>query len=295
MNVYEIVTKKMIEKLEAGVAPWHMPWAAGVGQPCNLISGKTYRGINPMLLGCDYSSKYWLTFNQVKKLGGQVRAGEKSSMVVFFKMIDDKERAEAADDDKTSKRPFLLRYYNVFNVQQVEGLQHDRLDKEKVDIEQIKDFNPIANCEKIWSGFNNPPQLQHYQQRAFYRESQDLINMPQQKSFYSEAEYYCTLFHESIHSTGHESRVHRKNVGHSHFGSKEYSKEELIAEMGAAMLCTHAGIDTEKLFDNSASYLQSWANVLKDKKNFRCVVDAASAAQKAVDYILGNKGEEVGE
>jgi antirestriction protein ArdC len=293
MNVFEIVTQKMIEKLQAGVVPWHKPWSSGVGQPCNLLTGKAYRGINPILLGDTYHSKYWLTFNQVKDMGGHVRAGERASMVVFFKPADLKKKASDSNDTQDENeekvfRSFILRYYYVFNVCQCEGITHKRLNEESVSLEKLSEFNPIEKCEDIWSRFNNPPKLIHNQQKAFYRPSEDLINMPLKNSFDGEEEYYSTLFHEATHSTGHESRLNRKSVVQSnHFGSKEYSKEELVAEMGAAMLCAHAGIDSA-VFDNSAAYIASWLDALKKPNNQRLVVDAASGAQKAVDHILGD-------
>ncbi len=292
MNVFELVTKKMIEKLEAGVIPWNKPWRSVLGQPCNLISGKQYRGINPMLLGNDYSSKFWLTFNQVKQLGGHVRAGETSSLVVFFKPIDTKKSTKS--DEEKNHIPFILRYYNVFNVFQCDGITDKRIEEEKAKLQNLPQFQEIDSCESIWQTYTNKPALTHQQQRAFYRPNSDTINMPIKESFDGEAEYYCTLFHEAIHSTGHVSRLNRKSLTEkAHFGSEKYSKEELIAEMGAAMLSAHAGIDSS-VFDNSAAYIQSWLNVLKTSGNKRLVVDAASAAQKAVDHILSIQSNQEG-
>jgi antirestriction protein ArdC len=285
MNVFEVVTQKMIEKLEAGVVPWHMPWRTSVGRPCNLISGKEYRGINPMLLGCHYSSKYWLTYNQVKQLGGYVRSGERSSIVVFFKpIITTKPKTK---EEEKKHMPFVLKYYSVFNSMQCDGITDDRLEAERARLKNIPEFKNIDACEAVWGNYPNAPALEHRQQRACYRPSSDTINMPMKESFDSEEEYYNTLFHEAVHSTGHESRLSRKTLTESaHFGSEKYSKEELIAEMGAAMLCAHVGIES-KVFDNSASYLGGWLDVLKESKNTRLIVDAASAAQKAIDCIIG--------
>lgn len=282
MNVYEIVTKKVIEQLEKGVIPWHKPWK-GSSLPRNLITGKPYRGINMFLLWQDqYPSRYWLTFNQIKNLGGHVKKGEKSSLVVFFKML------ENLNQDDPEKKLFVLRYYNVFNASQAEGLKHKRLTEEAENIDSIE-FNAIEECEAVWAGYESVPRLTHDVQKAFYSPSDDYINMPAKTSFDSEEFYYSILFHEAIHSTGHTKRLGRSGITDiAAFGSHEYSKEELIAEMGAAMLCAHTGIDSITI-DNSASYINSWLTNIKQSKNFRLVVDAAAAAQKAVDMILGNQ------
>ena len=290
-NVFEIVTEKIIELLEKGVVPWRKPWKGGVGAPRNLISNKPYRGINAFLLGvCSYSSRYWLTFKQARELGGLIKAGERASLVVFYKKLsekkEDQEQFEAGGRDY-----FILRYYRVFNVEQVEGISHKRLQEEKESIENLAEFNSIETCENFWAGYSDRPRLEHEQQRAFYRPAQDLINMPIKTSFDSEREYYCTLFHEMIHSTGHFARLNRKGIAElSSFGGHEYSKEELIAEMGAAMLCAEAGIENSTI-ENSAAYISNWLTALKQKSNFRLVVDAASAAQKAIDLILNEACE----
>jgi len=297
-KVFEIVTEKIIELLEKGVVPWHRPWKAGVGAPCNLISNKPYRGINAFLLGMTfYSSRYWLSFNQVKQLGGWVRKGEKASMVVFFKKYK-KTTAETNQEDEIDINrfnSFVLRYYYVFNSDQVEGVDHKRLVEASESIKNLAEFNPIEKCEAFWNGYKNAPELKHDQQRAFYRPAHDLINMPVKTSFDSENEYYSTLFHEMIHSTGHEARLNRKGIAElSAFGGHEYSKEELIAEMGAAFLCAYAEIEN-KTIDNQAAYISNWLSALKQKNNFRLVIDAASAAQKATDLILGIKKEDKAE
>src|SRR6202163_727601 len=276
-NVYEIVTEQIIRQLEQGVAPWRKPWRTEA--PCNLVSGKTYRGINPFLLASQgYGSRYWLTFNQANKLGGHIRKGEKSSIVTFWHVGEEKTVRDADGNTRKSK-PFLLRYYHVFNIEQTEDIA-DKLG--------LGDATPrvasIEQCEAIVKGMPNSPAIQQ-DARAWYRPSTDTVGMPARGLFNSPEEYYSTLFHELTHSTGHASRVGRDGIEQLNtFGSESYSKEELIAEMGAAMLCGVAGIE-RKTLSNTAAYLKSWIDVLKSDS--RMVVSAASQAQKAADYIQG--------
>src|SRR2546427_3936697 len=276
-SVYEIVTEQIIRQLEQGVAPWHKPWRTEA--PCNLVSGKAYRGINPFLLAPQgYGSRYWLTFNQANKLGGHIRKGEKSSIVTFWNVGEEK-TVRDADGRERKFRPFLLRYYRVFNIEQTEGIA-DKLG--------LGNATPrvasIEQCESIVAGMPNPPAMQQGA-RAWYRPSTDTVGIPSRNAFNSAEEYYSTLFHELTHSTGHSKRVGRDGIEKLNtFGSESYSKEELIAEMGAAMLCGVAGIE-RKTLPNSAAYLRSWIDVLKSDS--RMVVSAASQAQKAADYIQG--------
>jgi antirestriction protein ArdC len=275
LNVYEIITEKIILQLESGVAPWRKPWNTPL--PCNLISGKEYRGVNPFLLAPQgYGSKYWLTYAQALKLGGHVKRGAKSSLVTFWNIGPEKTRTNAEGVSKTSK-PILLRYYNVFNLEQTEGIA------EKLGLGKSPARIPdIAQCESIVSAMPNKPAFDQ-SARACYRPSTDTVSMPSKTAFDSIEKYYSTLFHELTHSTGHASRIGRAGIEHvENFGSESYSKEELIAELGAAMLCGITGIESSTL-DCSASYLKSWIEVLKGDS--KLIVQAASAAQKASDYI----------
>ena len=276
-NVYEIVTEQIIRQLEQGVAPWHKPWRTET--PCNLVSGKPYRGINVFLLASQgYESRYWLTFNQAKKLGGHVKKGEHSSLVTFWNIGQEKIIRDTNGNERKS-RPFLLKFYRIFNICQTEGIA------EKLGLgKSAHRVASIEQCEAIVKGMSNPPAIQQ-DARAWYRPSTDTVGMPARGLFNSPDYYYSTLFHELTHSTGHASRVGREGIEQLNtFGSESYSKEELIAEMGAAMLCGVAGID-RKTLSNSAAYLKSWIDVLKSDS--RMVVSAASQAQKAADYIQG--------
>jgi antirestriction protein ArdC len=274
-NVYEIVTEQVIRQLEQGTAPWRKPWRAEM--PCNLISGKEYRGINPFLLASQgYGSRYWLTFNQANKLGGHVRKGEKSSIVTFWKIGEfSKENKETGESEE--RKSILLRYFAVFNVEQTEGIA------DKLGLGNAGPRIPnIDGCEALVSGMPNAPKMQQ-SNAAWYRPSTDVVGMPSKSLFGNAEEYYSTLFHELTHSTGHASRVGRDGIEDlAAFGSESYSKEELIAEMGAAMLCGVTGI-VPATIQNSASYLQHWINRLKGDS--KLLVSAASAAQKASDYI----------
>ena len=276
-NVYEIVTEQIIRQLEQGVAPWQKPWRTET--PCNLVSGKPYRGINVFLLASQgYESRYWLSFNQAKKLGGHVKKGEHSSLVTFWNIGEEKIIRDTNGNERKS-RPFLLRFYRVFNVCQTEGIA-DRLGLGK----SAHRVASIEQCEAIVSGMPSRP-LMEQSGRAWYRPSTDTVGMPARDLFNSLEEYYSTLFHELTHSTGHASRVGREGIEQLNtFGSESYSKEELVAEMGAAMLCGLTGLAPQTL-ENSAAYLQSWLKVLKSDS--RMVVSAASQAQKAADYIQG--------
>jgi antirestriction protein ArdC len=277
MNPYQIVTDQIIAQLEKGVVPWRKPWRTEL--PCNLISGKPYRGINVFLLGMQArSSKYWLTFKQANQLGGHVRAGEKASVVTFWNV--GKEKLDA----KTGKlsKPFLLRYYNVFNATQIDGIDQLKLGNASLPVPDID------ACEQIVAGMPNRPCMEA-SSAAWYRPSSDVVGMPSKAVFNSSEEYYSTLFHELTHSTGHESRVGREGIQNlNSFGSESYSKEELVAELGASMLCAVTGIAPATL-QNSAAYLNSW--IARLKSDSKLILSAASQAQKAADYIRNTRAE----
>ncbi|TGU71184.1 DUF1738 domain-containing protein [Geomonas terrae] len=279
-KTYDVINSKMMVLLEQGTVPWRKTWNAESNMPKNLISGKEYRGINVFMLGCmPYASPYWLTFKQVQDRGGHVRKGEKSTPVIFWKWIDNKDA-----DTKTGKVP-MLRYYSVFNVEQVEGITSTP-PPEAIN----NSFTPIDRAEQMLSCMPLKPQIHYGGNQPSYSPVLDYVKMPVAESFESPEEYYSTLFHELTHATGHASRVGRKGILEpSFFCSHEYSKEELVAEMGAAFLCGVAGIEQNTL-ENSAAYIQGWLKALKNDKTL--LVHAAAQAQKASDYILNRKGGE---
>ena len=188
-----------------------------------------------------------MTYNQAAKLGGNVKRGEKSSVVTFWNIGQEKTIRRSDGTEKTSK-PILLRYYSVFNLEQTEGIA------DKLGLSSTTRVADIEACERIVAEMPNAPQREQ-SDRAWYRPSTDSVGMPAKSSFLGSEEYYSTLFHELTHSTGHKSRVGRDGIEHLNtFGSESYSKEELIAEMGAAMLCGVTGI-SPAVIENSAAYL----------------------------------------
>lgn len=287
-NVYEIITERIVALLEKGVIPWQQPWAtsAGDGMAINLVSKKPYRGINAFLLpAMGFASPYWLSFKQAQDLGGHVRKGEKATPIVFWKWLD-------VEDDGEKKRVPMLRYYSGFNAAQCDGIEVPEI-KGAV----TRESKPIEAAEKIVANMPNAPGIEHGGGRACYSPVLDRVLIPCQEAFRSDEDYYSVLLHELTHATGHQSRLNRKGVAGSDgewsaFGSTPYAKEELVAEMGAAFLCGHAGIG-ERTLDNSAAYIAGWLDRLRNDS--RLVVTAAAQTQKAVDYILGNHHQEESE
>ncbi len=281
-SVYEIVTQRIIEQLEAGVAPWRKPWTSKA--PANLCSTKEYRGLNVLMLASQgFPSRFWLTFNQANKLGGHIKRGAKGSLVVYWNIGEERE-VIGPDGSAKTQTPFLLRYSTVFNLFQAEGI-----DIPAKLLGEQRENDPIADCEAIVSAMLNRPTLEQ-SDAAWYRPTTDAVGMPHRNAFHSSAEYYSTLFHELAHSTGHASRLGRAGFDKPvQFGSESYSKEELIAECTAAMLCGVTGIQTQTL-ENSASYLKTW--IARLKSDSKLIVQAASAAQKAADYIRGESAKD---
>jgi antirestriction protein ArdC len=288
VNVYDVINCRIMELLESNVVPWRKGWNVTTTQPTNLVSKKRYRGINVFMLACmPYNSQYWLTYKQVGDMKGNVRRGEKSTPVIFWKWLD---RKEAGSDDAgtvtvNGKIP-MLRYYNVFNWTQTEGIELPPTTETT-----INTFTAIETAQQIIAGMPLRPDIKHGGNSASYSPMLDYVKLPVPEAFDSPEEYYSTVFHELSHATGHASRVGRKGILEpSYFGSHEYSKEELVAEMGAAFLCGHAAIE-QKVLENSAAYIRGWLKALKNDKML--LVHAAAQAQKAADYILNRKeGEE---
>ena len=279
-NAYQIVTDKIIDKLNHEIIPWRRPWAEG-RPPFNLITKKPYRGINAVLLGMEgYDTSAYLSFNQVRKLGGSVLKGEKAHFVVFYSSMLD-----SRDTTKEPKRKTVLRYYKVFNVAQCANLPARLMPKPP------EPFNPIERCEEVLYHMPKLPRVEHGGDRAYYQPVLDYINMPPRDRFNCPEDYYAVKFHELVHSTGHETRLGRKEVMEQQpFGSESYSMEELVAEIGACFLKSITGIATDD-FEHNAAYIQNWLRVLRGDPKF--VIHASSRAQKAVDYILNVKWQPV--
>ena len=280
-NVYEIVTNSIMESLDNGVIPWRKPFSDSFNMlPINFSTGRKYRGINILLLGSigynrAYSHNSWLTFHQAKKLSGHIKKGEKASQIIFWKKILLDKDAES--DSPDVKTVFIARIYHVFNIDQCEGLDYDK--------GSLIPESPISSADEVISAYPSPPEIQ-LGSHAVYFPDLDVVKIPSSDKFISQEEYYATLFHELIHSTGHPSRLNRELQGR-HDAKQSYAEEELIAEIGSAFLCSMLEIDNSDIQQNKAAYIQSWLKALKDDKHL--VVKAASQAQKAVDYIFDTR------
>lgn len=276
MNVFQIVTDRIIAELEKGIIPWERPWTGVRDGAYSRATGRPYSLLNQFLLG---KPGEWMTYKQAQEAGGQVRKGEKGSVVVFWKVDAKAEKDADTGELKTRQFP-ILRYYTVFHVDQCNGLEPKY--REPV----FTPLDPIAEAEAVLSAYStrcHVPIIHEKGNRAFYRPSTDEVHLPLREQFKQAAEYYSTAFHESVHSTGHKSRLNRLDET-AHFGSEVYSKEELVAEMGAACILHTLGIETDSSFRNSTAYIQNWLHVLKDDP--RMVVLAAGRAEKAVKLIL---------
>ena len=278
-NVYQMVTDRIIAELEKGVVPWKRPWQGVNTGAYNRISNKPYSLLNQILLGRDGE---WATFKQWTDLGGHIRKGEKASFVVFWK-IQPYEDINA-DGEKVVKQIPLLRYYNVFHISQVDGVE-PKAQKE------LKEVEPIEAAETIKESYKEREHIQIMEtvsNKAFYSPAFDYIKVPCREQYTNANEFYSTTFHEMVHSTGHKTRLDRfANDEKVAFGSESYSKEELVAELGSAMMLNQIGIETPQTFKNSAAYVQNWLQVLKNDNKF--IVSAASKAEKAVNFILGEQ------
>lgn len=287
-DTYQAVTDRIIAALESGTVPWCKPWRnLNQGAARNVTNGRPYRGINVFLLALaamesGYSDPRWGTYKAISAAGGQVRKGEHGTRVILWKPI------KAKDEDKRDY--LLLREYTVFNVEQADGIKP----LPSTDAEYTSEEDRIETAEELIHGYvldldhpDNPgPTLSYGGDRAYYDLIRDSVRLPELGQFDGISEYYSTAFHELVHSTGADKRL--KRIEPATFGSDPYAREELVAEMGAAMLAGLVGIETTT--ENSAAYIQSWLKRLKDDR--KLVVQAAAQAQKAADLICGTKFED---
>lgn len=291
-DVYQIVTDRIVSQLEQGVIPWRMPWSGGFNGAVSYTTGRPYSFLNQMLLG---ESGEYLTFNQVKALGGNIKKGAKSRLVVFYKplVLKSKDTGDSVSSDgKTDEHQRIipmLRYYHVFHIKDTEGIES------KLKQQDERHHDPIAEADSAADEYvsrNAPLRLIiTSSNKAFYSPSDDSVTVPELDQYDVKEEFYSTLFHELTHSTMTKERCDRKQPeGFSFFGSHEYSKEELVAEMGAAMSLKRLGIDCDKAFRNSVGYIQSWLKQLRNDKKF--VVWAAGKAEQAVRYMFNDKEQE---
>lgn len=279
-SVYQIVTDRITAQMEKGIIPWRKPWHGTPGGAISRSTGKPYSLLNQILLT---RPGEYATYKQIQEAGGTVRKGEKSSVVVFWKQT----KVKTVDENGNEAESLfpMLRYYNVFNLDQCEGIQPKYWNPEAAE-----HINPIAEAEAVIdnyvlrSGIIFSPQISD---EAYYSPARDCVVVPIIDQYSDAAEYYSTAFHELTHSTGHKSRLDRFTTGHAAaFGGSEYSKEELTAELGSAFLMNHCGINNDSTERNNAAYLQSWLKALKNDP--KMIVGAASRAEKATALILGN-------
>lgn len=270
-STYSRITDNIIRAIEAAGGeslPWRKPWH--VPSACNALTGRKYRGLNRVVLESvqDYREHRWLTFAQAQAIGGSVRKGERSTVVVLWK--------EAPEDEENERR-LLCRTFNVFNIEQVDGLDQPSLFQAPA-----PEHHPLDAAQAILDSFKDCPPIRFGGASACYIPSRDQIRMPRPEHFASAEDYFSVAYHEASHATGHASRLDRFTIRNPQpKGTVQYAFEELICELSSAFLCSEAGIYSET---QHVAYLQSWLKSFRDDASF--IVKASSAAQRAADYIL---------
>ena len=287
-NLYEEVTNQIISLMEQGQIPWHRPWAGTSAGAISHNTGKPYSLLNQLLL--QVPGEY-ITFNQCQKEGGKVKKGSKAKRVYFWKVYQKEAKDENGDpilkNDGTPKLiPVpVLKTFQVFHLTDCEGISPKWADK----LPEMP-AQPLEAAEAALTAYTQREGIRleadKLSGKAYYSPAFDLINIPCISQYSSSAEYYSTAFHEATHSTGHPSRLHRFELSgkNAAFGSEDYSKEELTAEIGAACILHQMGIETPDSLKNSAAYIQGWLKALKDDKQL--IIGAAARAEKAVALIL---------
>lgn len=279
-EVIDKVNNLILAQMEKGVAPWRKPWS-GYGPASNPTTGKRYRGVNALTLNIlSHARKpFYLTFKQAKAAGGTVRKGAKGFPVVFWSIHS---MEKEIDGEKFQKSVPFLKYYTVFNIDDVDGLNLEIPEPSRIV------FEPISHCEQIVGSMPQAPRIESGGDRAAYYPLSDRVVVPEPESFESPGFYYSVLFHELAHSTGHKSRLNRPME--AVFGSPDYAREELIAELASSYLAHEAGIDMPEIDEQAASYLVSWSRSLRQDPYL--FIRAAGKAQRAAEWILGDKPEE---
>lgn len=277
----EIITERIIEALNRGIIPWRRPWEA---LEVMSVDGRPYRGVNRLLLSwAGYSDCRFLTFRKCSELGGSIRKGEHGFPVVLWnsRKVNVLQKDQKGNEVTIEKQVPFMRYYYVFNVEQCDNLEN----KLKALPFPNASFHSIDRAQQIVEDYPNCPKISHGGNKSCYSPMSDSVMLPKPQFFHTTEDYYATAFHELVHSTGHATRLNRdmKNA----FGSEDYSKEELIAEIGSAFLCAEAHIDSFTVSKNTVAYIQSWIQVLQSDPNM--IIKAAGQAQKAVDFILGRQ------
>ncbi len=284
-DIYDRITTRIVESLEAGVRPWLKPWnaehAAGkITRPLRH-NGQPYSGINVFMLWMEaeargYTAPIWMTFRQAKELGGHVRKGEKGAQVVYANTIKKTERDAETGDEEERTIPFM-KGYTVFNVEQIEELPAHYYAKAAEPT--LEPDERIAEVEAFLDATGAT--IAHGGNQAFYMPSEDRIQMPPFEFFQDRESYYATRLHETVHWTKHASRLDR-SFGRKRWGDEGYAMEELVAEIGSAFLSADLGI-TPEVRDDHAAYIASWLKVLKNDK--RAIFTASGHAQRAATYL----------
>ncbi len=278
-----MVTDRILEQMKQGIIPWHQPWIGGSAMAISYTTRKAYSMLNQLLLG---KPGEWLTWNQIQAKGGKVRPGAKSRFCVYCQFVEKPELDE--DGEKKRDGYLILKWYRVFHIDDTTGIES----KCRV-IEPNADIVPILKADEVIHAYlEREESLKFFNEAesasAYYSPSRDVVVVPRLSQYELAEEYYSTAFHEFTHSTMHEKRCNRQSESTiTRFGDADYSREELVAEIGSAMICNRIGIENEKAFRNSAAYVQSWMKALKDDN--RMIVWAAKKAEEAARYILNEK------
>lgn len=290
-KICEMVTERIVKEMERGIIPWRRPWTGSTTAAISHSTGKPYSLLNQIILG---RAGEYITFKQVTAEGGKVKKGEKGHPVVFWKMQTVTE-TDSNGEPREKLIPFL-RYYTVFHIDQCEGITA----KHTAEAPATAPVSPVEAAEQIVKGYaeresNLRIERKQESNSAYYSPALDKIVVPCLEQYSDSAEYYSTLFHEMVHSTGHSTRLNRftGTAAAAAFGGEEYSKEELTAEIGAAALVNACGIDDSHSITNSAAYIQSWLKALKNDPTM--IITAAGKAEKATAYITDNQSGERGE
>ncbi len=290
-DIAATITAKILARLEAGTKPWVRPWTRGaISRPLRHC-GSAYRGINTLLLWMEadergYVSPYWMTYRQAELFGGQVRKGEKCAYAVYYKTIEAKGAATDVDrlnpegDATSDTTRRLIRHFAVFNADQIDDLP-ERYQPQPAQTHTLPESAHRARLDALFAKV--PALVRHNGYRAYYNRTRDEVVLPNIDQFASYEAYFAVRAHETTHWTGAEKRLNR--AFGKRFGDQAYAMEELVADMGAAILGASLGLPEAQL-DNHAAYLASWISVLKSDKN--AVLTAASKADEAADFIMGH-------
>lgn len=293
-DIYTMVTDRIIAELAKGHIPWKKPWKVTGSKVTSITTAKqvafnrltrlAYSGLNQMLLS---KTGEYASFKQWHEIGGVIKKGAKAEYVVFWKWLEHEEKDGETGDIKVCRIP-VLKYYNVFHIDDVDNVLPLTADSFEESGEQP--FDSEQQAERIITTYSEREEIPiiYRGNEAYYAPTLDRIVIPERHKFNHGSEFYSTVFHEITHSTGAEKRLNRLNEnGKAFFGNEAYSKEELVAEIGASGILSLLNIETPDSFTNSAAYIESWLKALKNDK--RLIVSAASRAEKAIDYILNGK------